>query len=149
MSMIFNWVFRTVVGRWVTGILVASLLSGAAWKFHAWKEDLIHRGQQVCVQEINKETVAQLQDALAAEKSAFAVLTAKMVADAAVNEAARDRRRELEKKITSLEKAMAEQRKTDEEYKVWADTRLPSGVADRLRDQAARRDPDPLRDDRN
>ena len=86
-----------------------------------------------CVQEINKETVAQLEDALAAEKSARAELTANLIAAAAVNQAAIDRRNNLETQVSALERAMAEQARTDDEYKEWSDTTLPSGVAGRLR----------------
>ena len=147
--MIFKWVFKTVVGRWVTAGLIAALLSGAAWKWHQFKEDLIHQGQQVCVQEINKETVIQLQDALAAEKSARADLIARMAADAAVNQAAIERRRQLENQVSDLERAMAEQARTDNEYKEWSDAPLPSGVADRMRNAQAGGDPDTVRDNSN
>ncbi|TFH46053.1 MAG: hypothetical protein E4H01_10690 [Lysobacterales bacterium] len=145
----FNWVFKTVVGRWVTGILVALLLGGAALKWHNFKEGLIHKGQQVCVQEINKETVQQLQDALAAEKVARAELSAQLTAIATENQASRDRRVELEKQLSAAQRAMAEQRKNDETYKAWADAPLPAGVGERLRDQAAAGHSGAVRDDRN
>jgi len=139
--------FKTVVGRWVTASLIALLLGGGAWKWHAFKEDLVHKGQQVCVQEINKETVEQLQAALAASKSANAQLRANLIAAAAVNQEARDRKTELENKLTDLERQMAEQRENDETYRVWSDSDLPDGVASRLRDEAAADNPSPLRDD--
>ena len=146
MNAVFGWVFKTVVGRWVTTSLVALLLSGGAWKFHTWKEDLIHKGQQVCVQEINKETVEQLQAALAAEKSARADLAVRLAAAAAANQEARDRRNELSDQLASLRGKMAEQRKNDETYRAWSDSDLPDGVASRLRSEAAGSDPSPLRD---
>ena len=125
------------------------LLSGSAWKWHQFKEDLIHKGQQVCVQEINKETVEQLKDALAAEKSARAELTVRLAAAAAANQEARDRHRNLENQVSGLERAMEEQARTDDEYKEWSDTTLPSGVADRLRNAQAGGDPGAIRDDSN
>lgn len=149
MSMIFNWVFKTVVGRWVTAGLVTLLLSGAALKWHNFKEDLIHKGQQVCVQEINKQTVIDLENALAAEKLTAADLRARAAADAVANEEARVRRKELESRVDSLSRQMAEQRKTDETYKAWADTPLPTGVGERLRNQAAGSNPDPSNEDGN
>ena len=146
MNFVVTWIFKTVVGRWVTAILITSLLSGLAWKWHAFKEDLIHKGQQICVQEINKETVLQLEAALAAEKSARADLTAKLNAAALANQEARDRRRALEDQLTSLESQMENQRETDPDYKEWSDTALPDGVADRLRDAQTGDNPSPLRD---
>jgi hypothetical protein len=146
MRMVLNWIVKTVVGRWVTaGILALTLGGGALW-WHNYKEDLVHKGQQVCVQEINKETVAQLQAALAAEKSARAELTANLIAAAAVNQQARERKLDLERKLTSLERQMAEQRKTDETYRAWSDSNLPDGVASRLRDEAGSDNPSPFRD---
>ena len=147
MSFVINWVFKTVVGRWVTASLIALLLGSAGWKFHTWKEDLIHKGQQVCVQEINKETVAQLQDALAASKSANAQLRANLIAAAAVNQEAVNRKNELSSQLESLRGQMAEQRKNDENYRKWSDAALPDGVASRLRKHSTSDNPSPLRDD--
>jgi len=144
-----GWIFKTVVGRWVTASLIALLLGGGAWKWHAFKEDLIHQGQQVCVQEINKQTVIDLQNALAAEKAAHAELSAKLIATAEENAESRERRAALERQVSDLKTAMAEQEKTDETYKEWAGTDLPDGVAERLRNQAAGGNPGALRDDSN
>ena len=147
MNFVINWIFKTVVGRWLLGGLVALLIGGAALKWHSFKEDLVHKGQEVCVQEINKETVAQLEAALAAEKSARAELTANLIAAAAVNQEAVNRKNELSSQLESLRGQMAEQRKTDETYRAWSDSDLPDGVAERLRDEAAADNPSPLRDD--
>ena len=149
MAKLFGMAFKTVVGRWVTLGLVTLLLSGAALKWHNFKEDLIHKGQQVCVQEINKQTVADLEAALAAERSAFADLTARMAADAAVSESARNRHRDLQDQLSDLERAMEKQRKTDETYKAWSDAPLPDGVAARLLNQSAASNSSPVRDDSN
>lgn len=149
MNLVLNWIFKTVVGRWVTASLIALLLSGVAWKWHTFKEDLIHKGQQVCVQEINKETVLQLEAALAAEKSARATLAANLAAAAAANQEARDRHRDLEDQVGSLQTQMENQRESDPDYKEWSDTPLPAGVADRLRDAAAADNPSSVRDDSN
>lgn len=149
MSILIKWVFKTVLGRWVTGISVALLLSGGAWKWHAFKENLIHQGQQVCVQEINKQTVIDLQDALAAERVTATELRALATAAAEENRLARVRRRDLESKVTSLETAMANQARTDNVYKKWASAPLPGGIAERLRNQATAGDTGAVRDDSN
>lgn len=137
MGKLIAWAFKTAVGRWAIGGSIALILGVVTIKWHDYKESLVHKGQQVCVQEINKETVQQLQDALAAEKSAHAELTANLIAAAAANQEARDRKRELEDKLTKLEHQMAEQRKNDETYRAWSDSDLPDGVSSRLRDEAA------------
>ena len=147
MGTILQWALKTVVGRWVTGLLIASLLSGAAYMWYNFKQGLIEQGTQVCVQIINQETMEHLAGALAAEKSARAELTAKLTAAAAVNQTARDRHQSLQRQLTELELAMEEQARTDNEYKEWGDTPLPSGVADRLRQSGAGSDPSPVRDD--
>ena len=141
--------FKTVVGRWVTASLIALLLGGGAWKWHAFKEDLIHKGSQVCVQEINKETVEQLQLALAAEKSARAELTANLIAAARVNQEARERKNALEDQLSDLQTQMENQHELDPNYAEWSDTPLPDGVADRMRDAQAGDNPSPVRDDQD
>jgi hypothetical protein len=137
MNFVIQWIFKTVLGRWVTAGLVALLLGGAALKWHNFKEDLIHKGQQVCVQEINKQTVIDLQNALAAERATAIELRALAVASAEASQQAIARRQAVELNFTALQTQMAEQAKTDETYKAWADTPLPAGVGERLRNQAA------------
>ncbi len=83
---LFTRVVATSLGRWILGGTVALLLSAGAWKWHAFKEDLIHQGQQVCGQEINKQTVIDLQDALAAERATAGELRAIALATAVENE---------------------------------------------------------------
>lgn len=141
MNFVFNWIFKTVVGRWVTGILVASLLSGSYAWWHNHKQNLREEGMQECVQEINQATMDGLELALADERSANVALTASLVAAAAVNQEAIARRVEAESNSTALKKQMEIQRNEDPEYREWADTTLPDGVADRLR-QAAGSAPD-------
>ena len=147
MGAVLKWALKTVAGRWVTGLLIASLLSGAAYMWYNFKKNLVEQGTQICVQEINQETMEHLARALADEKSARAELTAKLTAAAVVNQTARDRHQRLQQQLTALEVAMAEQARTDNEYKEWGDTPLPSGVADRLRQSGAGSDPSPVRDD--
>jgi hypothetical protein len=144
MSAMFSLIFKTVIGRWVTASLVALLLGIAVVKWHNFKEGLIHQGQQVCVQEINKQTLIDLQDALAAEKIAHAKVVAMALAAAEENEKARARQRELLSRNAALEKERAEQRKNDETYKAWADGPLPTGVGERMRRQAAGSNSDPV-----
>lgn len=147
--MIVKWIFKTVVGRWVTLGVVTLLLGGGAIKWHNFKEDLIHKGQQVCVQEINKQTVIDLQAALAAERVTATQLRAAAVANALANEEARTRLRDSETIVSDLNRQIKEQRKHDATYKAWADTPLPDGVADRLRQAGAAGDTDTGREDSN
>ena len=142
-----NWVFKTVVGRWVTGSLIALLLSGAVYKWNSFKNDLIAEGTQVCVQEINKETMLQLEDALAAEKSARAELTARLIAVAAVEAKARAYHLSLETKVIAFQNQIKAQREYDETYREWSDAALPDGVAGRLRSAGAGSDPGAIRND--
>lgn len=123
----------SVLGRWVTGSLIALLLGGSALKWHSFKENLIHKGQQVCVQEINKQTVTDLENALAAERVTATKLRALATAAAAENEASRTRLREAETKVAGLLAERKEQERTDETYAAWSNTPLPAGVADRMR----------------
>lgn len=142
--MIMNWLLRTALGRVVTASLVALLLSGIGWAWHNFKDDLVDTGRQECVQEINQETIDQLEAALAAEKSARANLVANLIAAAAVNQQATERREALETQVSDLEAAMEEQRNVDPHYEEWSDTPLPDGVADRLRSAGSASDPSPL-----
>jgi chromosome segregation ATPase len=120
------------------------------YKWYTFKQGLISEGRQVCVQAINKDTMEQLQSALAAEKSARADLTARLTAAAAANREARERRVEVEASLKTLEAEMRAQRETDETYRKWSDTPLPDGVADRLRKQATpRSDTRTVRDDQD
>jgi len=145
--MLWAWVIKklgtSILSRWILGGVVASLVAFAGWRWHEFKDDLVLKGQQVCIQEINKETVTRLQDALAAERLMSAQLAKEAKRVAQENARAQARRRELEIQVSSMARAMAEQEKTDETYKAWANTPLPNGVAGRLRDQVAGRDSDP------
>lgn len=144
--MLLTWVTKklatSILSRWILGGAVALLASAAAWQWHNFKEDLIHKGQQVCIQEINKETVLALENALAEERLTNALLVEEARLAAQESADARARRRELEIQLSSMARAMAEQEKTDESYRDWANTPLPTGVAERLRQQA-RSDSDP------
>lgn len=150
--MIWKLILRVVttsLGRWILGGSVALLLATSAYKWHQFKEDLIHQGQQVCVQEINKQTMIDLQAALVAERIVAEELRANAVANAAVNEEARARLRDSESRVDSLLAAQKAQEKTDETYAAWSNTTLPSGVADRLRNAAAGSDTSLNSDDDN
>lgn len=136
MGFILKYAFKTVLGRWVTGAVVALLIGGAGLKWHFHKEGLINEGVALCVQEINAATLTALESALADEQIANADLRASLVEAAAVNQAAAKRKNQLQIQVSGLERAMAKQRETDETYRAWSDTTLPSGVADRLREAA-------------
>jgi cytoskeletal protein RodZ len=125
------------LGRWVTMGVVTVLLSGAGlWWWNNFKKDLIDEGKQECVQEINIATVTALEDALAEERSARARLAANLDAVAAANKEAVERRHQAEAKLRTFEAEMRTQREKDDAYREWADTPLPDGVADRLREAA-------------
>ncbi len=146
--MLFKWAFKTVLGRYVTAGVVALLLGGAGLKWYSFKQSLREEGAQACIQIVNEETHNILVANLANEKAANEKLRATAVMDAAVNAEARARHRDLETQVSAMEKAMAEQARTDNEYKEWGDTVLPSGVAERMREQAGG-DQDPDTEDDN
>lgn len=126
----------SVLGRWVLGGLVAAGIGTAALMWHSHKEGLKEEGRLECVQEINQATIDALESALVDEKRAAAQLRASLVAAAAVNQEAVERRRQAETALTDLERQMQEQERTDETYREWANADLPDGVADRLREAA-------------
>jgi len=136
MNFIITWALKTVLGRYVTVGLVAVLLGGGALYWHNFKEDLRDEGAEECIQLVNEETHQILVEALAAEKALATTLRARIARDAVVNAEARERHSALETQVGDLERAMAEQARTDNEYKEWSDTPLPSGVAERLQKQS-------------
>lgn len=142
-------VVATSLGRWLLGGAVALLLSAAMYKWHMFKEDLIHKGQQVCVQEINKQTVLDLQDALAEERLISAELLRIALLAEDENALARARLRESNARLDTLSMQMREQERTDEDYAAWSNAPLPAGVADRLRTFRAGSDSDSSNKDSN
>lgn len=142
-------VLASVIGRWVTASVVTLLLGGAVLKWHNFKEDLIHKGQQVCVQEINKQTVIDLENALAAERVVNAALVVEAEKTAAVNEEARARLRDSESKVNSLLNERKSQEKNDETYAEWSNTPLADGVAERMRNQRTGSDTNTVRENGN
>lgn len=149
MNFIIKWVLKSVVGRWVTGSLIALLLGGAVTMWHSHKNKLIDQGAQECIQAINKQTVIDLQDALAAERLISADLIRIAFLADEENALARARLKESESRVGSLLAAQEEQEKTDETYAAWSNTALPSGIADRLRSAQAGHDTGAVRDDSN
>lgn len=147
--MIIPLVFKTVLGRWVTVSLVALLLGGGAWKWYSFKQGLVEEGTQLCVQEVNKETMLQLEEALVESEAAFELLLQHTEKISKENAASTIRRQELEASLDTLAADMRKQRNTDENYKEWSDTPLPDNVADRLRKQASGSDPGSVRDNKD
>lgn len=137
MNFLLKKILASVAGRWILGAAVAASLGTAAIMWHNHKEGLREEGMQECVQEVNLATMEALEAALAEERSANAALNASLAAAVAANQEARDRRSVLQSRVDALQASINEQRETDETYREWADTDLPDGVADRLR-QAAR-----------
>jgi len=136
MSFIIKWAIKTVIGRWVTGLLIASLLGGVVWKWYGFKDNLREEGVQECVQEINKATMEALEQQLEDERDAIAMLQLEAVFAASKNAEAVDRREKAESKLRTLEAEMRTQREADETYREWSDSTLPDGVAGRLREAA-------------
>jgi hypothetical protein len=128
-----SWVAGSAIRRWAVGAIVALVLGGGALKWHNFKEDLIHKGQQVCVQEINKQTVTDLENALVEERLVTAELVLIAQRYAAVNAKAVAREREANLRAENFQNELNEERNNNEEYKAWASNPLPLGVADRLR----------------
>ena len=149
MGFFIKKVIGTVLGRWVTGALVTLLLGGAYAWWHSHKADLREEGRQECIQVVNAETMKILEEQLADERAANEELRELAEYEAAVNAESRERRRELDLKITTLEAEMRTQAETDENYKEWADTPLPAGVGERMRNQATGSDSSTLREDSN
>ena len=146
---IVKWLGAKALNRWILGVAVTLLLGGGALKWHNFKEDLIHKGQQVCVQEINKQTVVDLQNALADEKVVNATLVALAIADAKISEAARARLRVANESLETLALEIQEQKKNDKEYAAWSDVPLPDGVAERLRRLHSGSNTNPSNEDSN
>jgi len=146
-ALILKRLFRTVLGRWVTGSVVALLLGGGALMWHNHKADLREEGRQECIQLVNEETMLQLEAALVEERRTNAELVALAEVNALANVEALARRQELETSLTALAAEMEKQRNEDPEYKEWGDAPLPDGVAERMREQATGSDPGTLRDD--
>jgi hypothetical protein len=126
----------TVLGRWVTGGVVAALLSGAVYWWYDTKAELIDDGRQECIQEIQKATVDALELQLANKNAAIEELR-RLHADALILAEER-KQRELEAfyRLEKLEAEMESQRNADPKYREWSDADLPDGVADRLRKAA-------------
>lgn len=129
-------VIGTVAGRWILGGLVAASLGTAAIMWHNHKEGLKEEGYVECVQEINKETVEALENALAAERLAAAQLRASLAAAVAAGMEAEERRQEAQLHLSALAMEMEAQRNEDPTYREWSDTALPDGVSERLRQAA-------------
>lgn len=149
MNFIIQWILKTVAGRIVTGLLITSLLGGVAWKWYSFKEGLKDEGQAECIQLVNEETHQKLKEALAAAQAANTDLLERIAIAKAANQEATERRRALETQVGDLEKAMADQARTDNEYKNWSVAPLPDGIADRLRRMQAGVDPGSVREDSN
>ncbi len=137
MKFVITWIFKTVVGRWVTAGVITLLLGGVVTWWYSFKSDLRDEGEQKCVQLINEETMLQLQAALVDSQAARAELQARLEIAARVNQDARIRRNMLERRLLELDRQRLQQKENDNAYRTWNDTALPSGVADRLRDAKA------------
>ena len=132
MSKIIGLLFKSAIGRWVTGGLVILLLGSAGLMWHNHKQGLREEGKQECIQAVNQETLTILQEQLAAERAVNVELVKLGVARNAVNAEATARHRSAEAKVSELKRQIAEQEQNDEPYNAWANTPLPAGVAARL-----------------
>jgi hypothetical protein len=124
-------------------------LLGAGLAFNNWKNNLREEGIQICVQEINAQTLIDLEAALAHEIAAGETLRAAAIVAEAENELARARLDDSQERISEMAAAMRQQEETDETYRAWSHTPLPDGVAERLRRIDAGSDPHPGNEDGN
>jgi predicted RNase H-like nuclease (RuvC/YqgF family) len=108
----------------------------AGWSWYQSNEGR-EQGVQECVQEINQETIDTLLREITWQDEQLEKLREQNEAIAMLVRNATERRLFAEEQLDKLTRSIEEQREEDEEYREWADTDLPAGVADRLR-QAAR-----------
>lgn len=133
---IISRLLATALGRWVLGLSVVAIVGGTVTLWHSHKEGLREEGIQECVQEINQATLDQLYAELKRKDDALA--EARRIADAN-RKAAMDaiaRRKDAEVDLELMVREMERQKDEDPTYRKWADTNLPGGVADRLRQAA-------------
>jgi TolA-binding protein len=126
----------TVLGRWVTGGVVTLLLGLAFAAYTNYKEGLRDEGKLECVQEIQQATVDALEEQLRKKDEAIAVLRELHAKNLVLVEERKQREQEAYDRLEGLERQIEEQRNADPNYREWADTDLPDGVADRLREAA-------------
>jgi hypothetical protein len=124
----------TVLGRWVTGGVVALLLGGAAWWWYDFKSDLREEGANECVQLVNEETHKQLVEANYRKQQQIMELQREMREVKIENALAKERQRRAEENLMVFRNATRTQEQNDENYREWSSTPLPDGVADRLRE---------------
>lgn len=129
--------FASQLSRWVTVGVVTVLLSGAGLWWYNKKQELREEGANECVQIINQATHQQLVEENARNAIKYNQLRNKLRAMEKATLDAHKRARLAEDKLLSFRSQAEKEREDNEEYREWADTPLPGGVADRLRELQA------------
>lgn len=133
LSSLLNLALKSTVGRVALGIGVTALLSGLAVWWYDTKHDWEEKGREECVQLVNEETHQILREQYAAALQANRLLRAQRDAAAKANTLAIERAKRAEQRLKWFQNSLEAERQNNEEYREWADTDLPDGVADRLR----------------
>lgn len=129
--------FASQLSRWVTVGVVTVLLSGAGLWWYNKKQELREEGANECVQIINQETHQQLIEANTRNAIKYNQLRNDMKAMREANRDARIRAQLAEDKLLHFRSQVEKEQESNEDYSEWADTPLPGGVADRLRELQA------------
>lgn len=133
LSSLLKLILRSTISRWVTVGVVTTLLGGAGYWWYDTKRDLREEGQTECIQKINEETHREVVEALARKEEQVLRLQKDLREVRIENELARERERRANEQLLIYKNSIRTQAENDEDYREWADTPLPDGVADRLR----------------
>lgn len=133
LSSLLNLAIKSATGRIVLGIAVTALLSGLAVWWYDTKHDWEEQGRTECVQLVNEETHKQLVEANYRKQEQIMRLQKELRETKIENELARERERRATEQLLIYKNSLRTQAENDEDYREWADTPLPDGVADRLR----------------
>jgi glucan-binding YG repeat protein len=124
---------KSVAGRVFIGAAVAAILSTVAYWWYDTKHDWEERGREECVQLVNEETHKNLVAANYRKQEQIMKLQKELRETKIENELARERERRANEQLLIYKNSIRTQAENDEDYREWADTPLPDGVADRLR----------------
>lgn len=133
LSSLLNLAIKSTAGRIALGIAVTALLSGLAVWWYDTKHDWEEQGRNECVQLVNEETHKQLVEANYRKQEQIMKLQKELRETKIENELARERERRATEQLLIYKNSLRTQAENDEDYREWADTPLPDGVADRLR----------------
>ena len=132
-SGLIQMALKSVAGRVFIGAAVAAILSTVAYWWYDTKHDWEERGREECVQLVNEETHKNLVAANYRKQEQIMKLQKELRETKIENELARERERRANEQLLIYKNSIRTQAENDEDYREWADTPLPDGVADRLR----------------